>query len=162
MRLSPSFTPPTTPQLAISPENNKSIANYSPHQRSGFSQGELNNLRTLIENPSMMALMTGEARENLLNRLDFYLKKLNNLKNNTEGKLKRYKTLLIEPVTLDISRIAEKSGIKLDEAEARYDSFLKFIQELVGYQERPYSQWVDIAINNRIEQCEALIKNLSS
>ena len=35
---------PTTPQLALTPTNNKSIANQSPHQRSGFSSGYLQRL----------------------------------------------------------------------------------------------------------------------
>ncbi len=90
MRLSPSFTPPTTPQPALTPPNNKRIANHSPHQRSGFSLLEVkkalltlndyllkykppvNGISVLTESEADDLAKSGAEVLATLKRLDFY------------------------------------------------------------------------------------------
>jgi len=83
MRLSPSFTPPTTPQLALTPTNNKRIANQSPHQRSGISLGYLQRLRDFSLGDVYKAYeMNGDTPSHELPEMakDFYLAMLEPLK----------------------------------------------------------------------------------
>ena len=82
---------PTTPQLALTPTNNKSIANHSPHQRSGFSELErdiflkrlLNYLRDL-ENKEIDPRTVRMRFKDLLRKINIQKNILNRYSINTQ------------------------------------------------------------------------------